>query len=151
MKSLTLLKCRYKPLSPLGAFEFSSVSSVHLLARRSIVHSYTASDPDPFELSKNEIVVLDFSAQWCGPCKAVVPQYKILSEQYPMAKFYSADVDSNSIIAKKFSVRAVPTFVVLHKEKIVERIEGAAITAVKDALDKLTQTSTEKDGNSQPN
>ena len=87
MKSLTLLKCRYKPLSPLGAFEFSSVSSVHLLARRSIVHSYTASDPDPFELSKNEIVVLDFSAQWCGPCKAVVPQYKILSEQYPMAKF----------------------------------------------------------------
>ena len=106
-------------------------------ASRSVVNSLNPSMGDPMDLSQNGVVVVKFTAQWCGPCKTIAPQFALLSDQYPTVSFYDVDVDDNAAAAKNFTVRAVPTFVVLHKGKIEARVEGSAIVTVKEAIDKI--------------
>eukprot|EP00759_Apiculatamorpha_spiralis_P045200 PhF_6_TR4209/c0_g1_i1/m.5672/K03671/trxA; thioredoxin 1 len=99
------------------------------------VSAYTAADGDIAALaSPSKVVVIDFSAEWCGPCKAVAPQFETMSNKYTDVKFVKVDVDDHGAVAGKFSIRAVPTFVVLKDGKIAARVEGASMAAVENAI-----------------
>ncbi|KAJ2500082.1 thioredoxin trx1 [Coemansia sp. RSA 1972] len=76
-------------------------------------------------IAKNEFVVIDFSATWCGPCKLISPKFAKLSEEHPEVKFVKLDVDEMGEIAQVYGVAAMPTFKFLHNAKNVDEFVGA--------------------------
>ncbi|KAL2532127.1 Thioredoxin H2 [Abeliophyllum distichum] len=73
----------------------------------------------------NKLIVVDFSASWCGPCKFMEPVFNDMSSKYTDVDFAKIDVDELSDVAKEFAVQAMPTFLLLKQGKEVERVVGA--------------------------
>lgn len=60
-------------------------------------------------------VLLDFYADWCGPCKSVAPILEQLQTEFAdKVKFFKVNIDTDFDLAQAFSVRGIPTFVILH-------------------------------------
>ena len=72
------------------------------------------------------ITVLDFTAEWCPPCKALKPTLAALAKEYGAAiEVVMVDVDADQIAAQNYNVRAMPTIVILRDGKEVGRTQGA--------------------------
>ncbi|KAL3906931.1 MAG: hypothetical protein SGILL_009079, partial [Bacillariaceae sp.] len=79
--------------------------------------------------TNRKLVVIDFTASWCGPCKAIAPLYKELSEEFgDDVVFLKVDVDENPDTAAKYSVSAMPTFVFISSGSVVDRLMGVSNT-----------------------
>lgn len=78
------------------------------------------------QLLKDEsIVVVDFTATWCGPCKQVSPMMDQLATDYDgRAKITKVDVDKNKGIAKQFGIRSIPAVLVFKSGELVETLVG---------------------------
>jgi thioredoxin 1 len=76
-------------------------------------------------ISKNKVVLVDFWAGWCGPCRALAPMIEELSKELEgkvlVAKL---DVDENPATAEKFQVYSIPTVVLIKDNCEVDRIVG---------------------------
>ncbi len=71
------------------------------------------------------IVVVDFFATWCGPCKLLAPVYEELgNEMQDNAKFLKVEIDQNMDLAKRFMVSTVPTIMIFKDGKPVETMVG---------------------------
>ncbi len=93
------------------------------------------------ELIKGEKPVLvDFFAEWCGPCKMMAPVLQELAKEVgDNATILKVDVDKNPNAARAYEVRGVPTFVIFRKGKAVWRQSGAMSKDIlKQALAKAT-------------
>ncbi|CAJ2678776.1 thioredoxin H2 [Trifolium pratense] len=102
---------------PLTESENSRVKIIHSLARWQL-------DFNEFKESQT-LVVIDFSATWCGPCRFMEPILDAMSNEYTDVEFIKIDVDELSDVAKDLNVQAMPTFVLLKKGKEVDRVIGA--------------------------
>ena len=60
-------------------------------------------------IETNELVILDFWAEWCGPCKAYGPVYERVSEEYPDVVFGKIDTEDQQTLAGMFGIRSIPT------------------------------------------
>jgi len=69
--------------------------------------------------------VVDFYADWCGPCKMVSPILEQIDSETDVANIVKVDVDQSSMTAAKFGVRSIPTIVFLKNGIEVDRIVGA--------------------------
>mmetsp|Transcript_50753 Transcript_50753/g.142685 ORF Transcript_50753/g.142685 Transcript_50753/m.142685 type:complete len:165 (-) Transcript_50753:98-592(-) len=97
-------------------------------------HVLEAAGPDT-------LVVIDFSAQWCGPCKQIAPHYEALAAEHmppiacPLEErsviFMKVDVDEVRDASAQFNVKSLPTFVFLKGGKEVSRFEGASMQLLK--------------------
>ncbi len=91
-------------------------------------HPMTLTD-DNFEsevLKSDKPVLVDFWAEWCGPCKMIAPTIAELAGEYSgKVKVGKLDVDSHQIIAGKFNVRSIPTLLIFKDGKVVDQIIGA--------------------------
>lgn len=76
-------------------------------------------------LDHKGLVMIDFYADWCAPCKVTSPIIEELSEEIKDMKFVKLDVDSNSDIASQYSVFSIPTFMIFKDGKMVEQFIGA--------------------------
>ncbi|EAL91479.1 thioredoxin trx1 [Aspergillus fumigatus] len=81
-------------------------------------------------------VIVDCSATWCGPCKAISPVFQRLStsEEFKNAKFYEIDVDELSEVAAELGVRAMPTFMFFKDGQKVNEVVGANPPALEAAI-----------------
>ena len=69
---------------------------------------------DMTEAKNSKVALIDFSAVWCGPCKMLEPVLEDLSEEMAgQIEFFSADVDSNMVLAQKYRIMNIPALVVL--------------------------------------
>lgn len=69
-------------------------------------------------------VIIDFYADWCGPCKLISPALEAISKEIKSVKFAKVNVDDSPNIAGKFDVRSIPTLVVISDGKELDRIIG---------------------------
>ncbi len=70
-------------------------------------------------------VLADFSAEWCGPCKAMAPILKQVKNQMEEAlRIIKIDVDKNPKAAKQFQIQSVPTLILFHKGKVIWQSSG---------------------------
>lgn len=72
-----------------------------------------------------KLVVIDFSATWCGPCKAIAPFVDEMSIKFPNAHFLNVDVDACQETAASYGVTAMPTFVFLRNKTRLALLKGA--------------------------
>ena len=82
-----------------------------------------------------KVVVLDFTARWCSPCRVIAPAMNdfaaLLSEE---CAFYKIDVDEMPEASMHYDVSALPTFIVIKKGKELSRFSGASIPKLKQML-----------------
>ena len=77
-------------------------------------------------VSANELLVVDFWAPWCGPCRMVGPIIEALSAEYTgKAAFGKMNVDENQVVPSSFGIMSIPTIIIFNNGKEVERLVGA--------------------------
>lgn len=69
-------------------------------------------------------VLVDCSAEWCGPCKMLLPIIKGIAEKYPGIKFVKLDVDSNGDLAKDLGISSIPCLIMFRDGHETGRIVG---------------------------
>ena len=67
-------------------------------------------------IENNELVILDFWAEWCGPCRAYGPIYEKISEEFPDVVFGKIDTEAQPELGRLFNVRSIPTTIAFKQE-----------------------------------
>lgn len=76
-------------------------------------------------LSIEPLMVVDFTASWCGPCKVVGPLMDQLAAEYTdRVKVFKLDLDANKPVAKRFGIRSIPAVMFFKQGELVETIVG---------------------------
>ena len=97
------------------------------------------------DVLKNELPVLvDFTAGWCGPCKALKPTLESIAKDYEgRLDVFQIDVDKNPQVSQKYGVRSVPLVILFYQGEIFETIVGLrAERHFTDLIEKIFQGST---------
>jgi hypothetical protein len=80
--------------------------------------------------SEGKKLLVQYTASWCGPCRALSPRLAALSSNYPDVTFVKVDVDENMDAARELEIRSVPTILIYDGSELINRSSGANIDSV---------------------
>jgi thioredoxin 1 len=99
-------------------------------------------DFEPQVLKSDKPVVVDFWADWCGPCRSIAPYYEQLSDQYQgKLRFAKIDTDANPRTPTRLGIQGIPTFIIFKDGVEVGRVVGADRIRLKKELDRVATES----------
>lgn len=75
--------------------------------------------------SENELLLVDFWAEWCGPCKSMHPIFSRMARKYKSVRFARVNVDNAQDIARRYGVQSIPTFIMFKNGEVVNTMVGA--------------------------
>jgi thioredoxin 1 len=95
-------------------------------------------DKEDFESKLNDandqLVVVDFFATWCGPCKLIAPQLEELAKQLPNILVLKVDVDECEDIAMEYNITSMPTFIFIKGKEVISKFSGANFDKLKATI-----------------
>ncbi|TLD04180.1 hypothetical protein PgNI_11431 [Pyricularia grisea] len=91
------------------------------------VHEVTKAQEFKDALKSHKVVLVDFFATWCGPCRAIAPKVKDWSTQFPNIHYIKVDVDEVPEVAQEYGIRAMPTFFLFKDGEKVDEVIGADV------------------------
>jgi len=77
------------------------------------------------EMANNDLLLVDFWAEWCGPCKSMHPIFTRMAKKYKRVRFARVNVDKFQNIAMKYGVQSIPTFIMFENGEIANTMVGA--------------------------
>ena len=77
------------------------------------------------EIINNNLILVDFWAEWCGPCKSMHPIFTRMAKKYKQVRFARVNVDNAQDIAMKYGVQSIPTFIMFKNGEIANQMVGA--------------------------
>ena len=90
-----------------------------------VIHADTPQDFTREVINAGQPVLVDFWANWCGPCRMMAPVLEELSEKYPNLKVVKSDVDQMQEIAGSCGVSSIPAFLLFENGKVTKHVVGA--------------------------
>ncbi|KAJ8943626.1 hypothetical protein NQ318_016604 [Aromia moschata] len=82
----------------------------------------------------DQLVIIDFSASWCGPCQMISPKLEELAQEYGDIHILKVDVDECEELAMEYNISAMPTFVIIRKKAIITTFSGADYEKLKHVI-----------------
>ena len=76
-------------------------------------------------LNDDKPVLVDFHAEWCGPCKMMAPELKKFADSHKEVRVLKIDIDKNRPTAEHFNIQGVPTLILFKQGKVLWRQSGA--------------------------
>lgn len=87
-------------------------------------------------VTKHDLIVIDFWAEWCGPCKSFKKVVEAVSEKYPEVIFGGVNIDNEKELAEEFQIQSVPSVMILRNRVVVFAESGAlSVSALSDLIE----------------
>ena len=77
------------------------------------------------EIANNDLLLVDFWAEWCGPCKSMHPIFTRMAKKYKQVRFARVNVDNAQDIAMRYGVQSIPTFIMFKNGEVANQMVGA--------------------------
>ncbi|KAB5545302.1 hypothetical protein DKX38_013414 [Salix brachista] len=125
------LQASYFNLDPCNGFPSAKPAGVVDVHSVDLWRSY-------FEASKqnNKLLVIEFTATWCGPCRHMEQTMKDFAAKYTDVVFIRIDVDELQLVAQQFNVTVMPAFSLVKKGKIVDEVAGVKKNELQNKIEK---------------
>jgi thioredoxin 2 len=88
--------------------------------------SLNAETFDKLMLNDERLIIADFWAPWCGPCRSMAPAFEEAARSFPLkAQFIKINTEEEQTIAGRFAIRSIPTIIAFKNNRIVDQVSGA--------------------------
>lgn len=81
-------------------------------------------DFEDIVINNEGVTLVDFWAQWCGPCKMLAPVLEVVEKELEQVKFVKVNVDENEELADKYQISTIPTLLIFKEGKVVDTLVG---------------------------
>jgi thioredoxin 1 len=104
-----------------------------------VKHIATTKDFEDLLISEaDKLIVVDFSAAWCMPCKMIAPVFEEMAGEFESScTFLKVDVDDTPEVAEKYQVASMPTFLFIKSGELKDRFSGASVEKLRETIQKL--------------
>lgn len=90
-----------------------------------IKHIETKEDFDKDVMESEGMTIIDFWAEWCGPCRMLGPVFEAVSEDYENVNFVKVNVDEAPEVAQEFNIMSIPTLIIIKDGEVMDQQMGA--------------------------